>query len=121
MVNFSIVGRNADKAQRAHYVKWDKERDERKNIASLFNSIFPELEAQVGGETGLDISLKGNNKSQIIKDFSDEDILYFFGDAMQEGGNDYPLAQNVNYPMHVNGWQQTEDLLIQLQRERVAQ
>lgn len=116
MVNFSIVGRNADKTQRAHYVKWDKERDERKNIAAWFNRNYPTLEAQVGGETGIDISPKGSNKSQILKDFFDNDVLYFFGDAMQEGGNDYPLAKeiidnNLGFCYNIQNWQNTWDLL----------
>lgn len=116
MVNFSIVGRNATRMQRAHYVKWDKERDERKNIAAIFNSNFPMLEAKVGGETGIDISMKGMDKSQIVKDFYDNEVLYFFGDAMQEGGNDYPLAQyildnNRGFCYNIQNWKNTWKLL----------
>src|SRR5210317_2215071 len=80
MVNFSIVGRNANAQERAHYVKWDKDTSERDNIASVFNSIFTDLEAKVGGETGIDISPKGYDKSQIKKDFWVDDVLWFFGD-----------------------------------------
>lgn len=119
MVNFSIVGRNANRMQRAYYVKWDKERDERKNIAETFNYIFTDLEAKVGGETGIDISPKGFDKSQIIKDFS-ADVTWFFGDAMHEGGNDYPLAQVVNHPKHVVGWKQTWEYLQILQDKGIA-
>jgi len=37
MVNFSIVGRGANTEQRAEYVKWDKEYNERKNMALYIN------------------------------------------------------------------------------------
>ena len=121
MVNFSIVGRNADKNQRAHYVKWDKERDERKNIAAVFNSNFPLLEAKVGGETGIDISMKGMDKGQIVKDFDEDDELWFFGDAMHEGGNDYPLAKVVHHHRHVTGWQQTMEYLQWFQEQGIAE
>lgn len=120
MVNFSIVGRNATKEQRAHYVKWDKDTGERENIASCFNSIFSDLQAKVGGETGIDIAPKGADKSQIKKDFWVDDTLYFFGDAMHPGGNDYPLAQVVDVYRHVTGWRQTWEYLSWFQERGIA-
>jgi phosphomannomutase len=121
MVNFSIVGRNANRVERAHYVKWDKERDERANIAAWFNANFPELEAKVGGETGIDISMKGLDKSQIVRDFDlNKDELWFFGDAMFEGGNDLPLAKVVNHSRYVTGWKCTMEYLQILQDEGFA-
>ena len=120
MVNFSIVGRNANAQERAHYVKWDKDTSERDNIASVFNSIFTDLEAKVGGETGIDISPKGYDKSQIKKDFWVDDVLWFFGDAMHPGGNDYPLAQVVDHSRHVSSWKQTWEYLQILQDEGIA-
>jgi phosphomannomutase len=120
MVNFSIVGRNANAQERAHYVKWDKDTDERNDIAAVFNSIFTDLEAKVGGETGIDISPKGFDKSQIIKDFDKEDNTWFFGDAMHEGGNDLPLALVVKHSRHVTNWKQTWEYLQILQDEGIA-
>ena len=124
MVNFSVVGRGATKEQRAEYVVWDKEQNERNEIAQEFNHRYPDLEAKVGGETGIDIAPKGADKSQIIKDF-DSDNLYFFGDRMDEGGNDYPLAQeikkrNLNGCWSVGGWQKTWEVLKYLQQMEIA-
>ena len=112
MCNFSVVGRNATQEQRAEYVTWDKDFDERVYIAHNFNLLFPHLEAKVGGETGIDISPKGFDKSQIVKDFFDNDVLYFFGDAIYEGGNDYPLAKEIEEKnkgiyYKVNSWNDT--------------
>ena len=114
MVNFSIVGRGADKEQRAQYVEYDNKKAERLKIAHSFNTMFPELEAKVGGETGIDISPKGLNKSQILKDFDlNKDTIIFFGDAMHMGGNDEPLAiankSGINY--HVQDWKDTWEKL----------
>ena len=113
MVNFSIVGRNADTEQRKMYVAWDEKYNERDLIAHYFNLMFPELQAKVGGETGIDIAPKGADKSQIIKDFSSNDFIYFFGDRMDEQGNDWPLANaNKNGKnFHVKDWQNTFELL----------
>ena len=120
MVNFSVVGRNATQEQRHMYVKYDKLRNERNQIAKGFNSLFPDLEAKVGGETGIDISPEGFDKSQIVKDFDKEDRLYFFGDAMHEGGNDYPLAKVAHHSKHVTSWRQTWEYLTWFQEQGIA-
>ena len=94
MVNFSIVGRNCNLEERMMYVEWDEHKNERFKIAEQFNLLFPDLNAVIGGETGLDIFEKGFDKSQIVKDFDPKnDILHFFGDAMRPGGNDYTLKK----------------------------
>lgn len=121
MLNFSIVGRNATKEERTKYIKWDTVRNERKTISDLFNQNFPELQATVGGETGIDISLKGLDKGQIIKDFDEDDTLYFFGDKMDPEGNDYPLSVLVDKTYHVKNWRQTYEYLQWLQEMRLAQ
>ena len=93
-VNFSILGRG-DGPGREEYVSWDKERLERQDIADRLKNQFPDLEVQIGGQTGLDLAPLGINKGQIIRDFSEEDELHFYGDMMEVGQNDYPLAQIV--------------------------
>jgi phosphomannomutase len=115
MVNFSIVGRNANAEERAEYVKWDQETSERKVIAKEFNGKFKDLQAVVGGETGIDIFPVGSDKGQIIKDFIG-DTIYFFGDRMDEAGNDYPLGKEITQgsAISVMGWKDTYDKLLLL-------
>ena len=50
---------------RKEYVKWDRNTGERVLIA---DRMFPNLNIQIGGQTGLDIS--NDDKSQILKYFS---------------------------------------------------
>ena len=113
-INFSILGRDSDPSLgREEYIKWDKERLEREDIADRLKNHFPELNVQIGGQTGLDIA-KGD-KSQILRDFSEEDEIHFFGDMMKEGENDYPLGKAVQemggYSHCVKGW---EDTIVQI-------
>ena len=114
-VNFSILGRDEDPMLgREEYIKWDKERLEREDIADRLRNQFPELNVQIGGQTGLDISNK--DKSQILRDFSKDDDIHFFGDMMQEGQNDYPLAMAIVNNMmgtaySVEDWKETRTLL----------
>ena len=110
-VNFSIVGRGANQTERLVYSDWDEIKGERKAIADRFNKKFPELHAFVGGVTGVDISDKGSDKSQIIRDFQDGGVV-FYGDRMEEGGNDKPLADAIlnnklGEVVSVTGWKDT--------------
>ena len=113
-INFSILGRGEDSMKyRKEYVKWDINTTERILMSDRIRSEFPDLNIQIGGQTGLDIS--DSDKSQILTDFNPEDEIHFFGDMMLEGQNDYPLAQAVdklggtNYS--VNRWQDTYEKL----------
>ena len=114
-INFSILGRDNDPMLgREEYIKWDKERLEREDIADRIRNHFPELNVQVGGQTGLDISNK--DKSQILRDFSKDDDIHFFGDMMEKGQNDYPLAMGIVNNMmgtayNVSDWKETRTLL----------
>ena len=110
-VNFSIVGRGANQTERLVYSDWDEIKGERKAIADRFNKKFPELHAFVGGVTGVDISDKGSDKSQIIRDFQDGGVV-FYGDRMEEQGNDKPLADAIlnnklGEVVSVTGWKDT--------------
>ena len=109
-INFSVLGRGENSMKyRKEYEKWDINTTERILMSDRIKSEFPDLNIQIGGQTGLDIS--DSDKSQILRDFSSEDELVFFGDMMKEGQNDYPLAVAVdkvggtNYT--VNSWQET--------------
>ena len=54
--------------------------------------MFLKLQADVGGETGIDIFKKGCNKGQILKNFSNPETIKFYGDRTDPAGNDYPIA-----------------------------
>ena len=117
-INFSILGRGQGVVleERDEYVKWDRNHDERKNIARKIKKRFPNLEVQVGGQTGLDISPLGRNKGQIVRDFGKDDFLYFYGDMMAEGQNDFPLAdiirtKEIGFTYHVHSFEHTWDIL----------
>ena len=116
MVNFSVVGRNATTEERAKYVEYDTVKNERINIASAFNIMFPDLQATVGGDTGIDIAPRGADKSQILRDFKEDDTIHFYGDAMFEGGNDLPLAYalkdfQLGFSHQVRDWEHTWEKL----------
>ena len=96
MVNFSVLGRGATIEERAQYVDFDTDEGERFNVATQFNALFGSkgLQAHVAGATGIDIAPYGKDKRQILKDFDDMHVS-FYGDMMQDGGNDKPLKDAI--------------------------
>lgn len=96
-LNFSIVGRNANHVERQDYKLYDLANHERLRIAGRFEKKFGNLTAKIGGDTGIDIAPKGNDKSQVFKYLAPliwlhTGNVYFFGDRIAPSGNDEPLA-----------------------------
>ena len=113
--NFSVIGRNCKLYERKEYVKYDNINKERERIAREFEEKFPNIEAVIGGETGLDIFPRGKNKGQIMEDL-DWHSVHFFGDKMEEGGNDAPLGNRIDnrpfgYTYAVKDWKHTWEIL----------
>jgi len=116
LVNFSVVGRNATLGERQLYINYDRENKERVKIANALNEMFPTIQASIGGETGIDIIERGRDKSQIMSHFDDDVYhLVFFGDRMDEGGNDWSLSRAIQTKggtlYHVKGYKDTWDAL----------
>ena len=116
-VNFSIMGRDKDPFKgRKEYVEWDKRTNERADIAARLRDAFPGLTVALGGQTGIDIGPSGSDKSQILRDFKPGDELRFFGDRMDENGNDYSLAiaiaqKHLGYAFQVDGYKDVWEML----------
>jgi phosphomannomutase len=118
-VNFTILGRAQDPfLGRDRYVQWDRQTNERQDIAERIRNQFPDLTVAVGGQTGLDIGPKGADKSQILRDFQMGGELHFFGDRMEPGGNDHSLGEAVKemggYTYKVDGWEETRSVIISM-------
>ena len=122
-VNFSILGRDSDPMKgRKEYIEWNKIHSERRFIALRILDMFPDLTVALGGQTGIDIGPLGADKSQILRDFSEDDKLHFFGDRMESGGNDHSLGEAVKnrggFTYKVDTWTDTRDVIISYVAER---
>jgi phosphomannomutase len=119
MINFSIIGRDADSAAREAYFVWDNEHKERESLAEELEAKFPEIEVRVGGQISMDIQPKGNNKSLASKWIRENKggEMVFFGDKCTQPGNDYDivadLESNGDGESHqVSGPEDTKNLLV---------
>ena len=113
LVNFSILGRNATLEDRYNYRGWDEHKKERESICTWLRSRWANYNFQIAGETGIDITASGSTKAQILKDFDPKDVIYFFGDKCQFGGNDHEIAlgihdrENGSRVFEVKDWEDT--------------
>lgn len=116
LINFSVVGRNADRQQRQDYVNFDKINSERENIANKLTARFSDIEFAIAGETGIDIYPVGKDKSQALT-WVEADVTRFFGDMIVLGGNDWGIAQHAteNYP--VKDWKDTHKILREMAKD----
>ena len=98
MVNFSVVGRDCTQEQREDYFEWDKAMGERNIMCMEIKGTYPGVDAVVGGQISIDIYPKGMDKSQVLNVIEQERLVppneyIFIGDGIENGGNDYPLAE----------------------------
>ena len=122
-VNFTILGRAEDPfIGRDRYVEWDRQTNERQDIAERIRNQFPDLTVAVGGQPGIDIGPLGADKSQILRDFTADDEIHFFGDRMESGGNDHSLGEAVKkmggFTYNVDSYKDTRDVIISSVAER---
>lgn len=108
-VTFSALGQNAKSEDK---YEWDKDGAKKKALRDWAALRLPELEVRVAGTTSIDVTKLGIDKAYgmqrliDILDISREDILYF-GDSMEEGGNDYPVKAMGIDSLEVNEWEDT--------------
>jgi phosphomannomutase len=112
MVNVSTIGRSCTQEQRKAYYEWDLENKERINIVNILSHKYNNIDLAIGGEISIDIYEKGKDKSQVIDRISGNNI--FFGDKCFQGGNDHKIALKSDRYHHVDGWQETKDILEKL-------
>lgn len=90
--------------------EWDPDTTKKNAIRDYVAKLIPEFEVRVGGGTSIDITKPGIDKAYGMRKLMDmlkipkEDIL-FFGDRLQEGGNDYPVKEFGIDTLEVSGWE----------------
>lgn len=91
---------------------WDPDGKKRSAIIEIFAKKVTDFEAKVAGTTSIDVTKPGIDKSygvsrlMDILNVSDSDML-FFGDKLEEGGNDYPVKAMGIDTIAVKNWHDT--------------
>lgn len=77
---------------------WDPDCVKRRALIERMKELEPGLEYKLGGNTSIDITQSGMDKSYGLKQLMErrgvaKDEILYFGDMTEEGGNDYPVVQ----------------------------
>ncbi|MGB8322949.1 MAG: HAD-IIB family hydrolase [Candidatus Acidiferrum sp.] len=94
-ITFSALGQQASLEEKN---KWDPDFAKRKKIKAILDALIPQFSVRMGGTTSIDVTKPGIDKAYGIRKLRDLlriplDQMIFIGDALFEGGNDYPVKQ----------------------------
>ncbi len=109
-ITMSALGQQATPEDK--YAWAEKYKDVRPIYRDKVAELLPDLEVRIGGTTSTDITLPGIDKAYGMRklidaiDISKDEIL-FFGDKLDEGGNDYPVKAMGIDSIAVEGWETT--------------
>ena len=112
-ITFSAIGQKAPIDIKKN---WDPDRVKRQNITKILAPMVPQFDVVIGGMTSIDITRKGVNKAYGIRKIEGylklgpEKIL-FVGDALFEGGNDFPAKSTGVDCKQVSGPEETLELI----------
>ncbi|MDE1823154.1 MAG: HAD-IIB family hydrolase [Candidatus Micrarchaeota archaeon] len=95
---------------------WDPDGKKRLVIKGYLDKLIPEFEVRIGGTSSIDVTKKGIDKAYGIRKIN-ENLGYsigqmlFLGDALFEGGNDYPVKRAGVDSISVSGPEETKKIL----------
>jgi len=112
-ITYSALGENAPVNLKKD---WDSDFKKRIVMQKILMTKLPNYEVKIGGTTSIDITPKGMDKAYGIKKLLDhlnfqKSEALFFGDAVYENGNDFPVKQMGVETIKVNGPKETEKLI----------
>lgn len=112
-ITFSALGQSAPRdAKHA----WDPTGAKRASLRDAVAARLPGLEVRSGGSTSIDITRAGIDKAFGMRQLAehtgiDLTAMLFYGDRLDEGGNDYPVLAIGVPSVAVAGWEDTADKL----------
>lgn len=92
-ITLSVLGQEAPLSEKEG---WDPDFAKRATITKILKPLLPDFAIHMGGTTSIDITKPGIDKAYGIGKLTEQlgittDEMLFAGDAIFEGGNDYPV------------------------------
>ena len=108
-ITFSALGQEAPAAKK---YAWDPDGAKKRSLRDFAAQRLPDLEVHVGGTTSVDVTNTGIDKAYGMRKLMaaaglTSDEILFFGDQLDEGGNDYPVKSVGIDTISVRGWEET--------------
>ena len=94
-ITMSALGQNAPVELKK---EWDPNQEKRRKLKAVLDKYLKDFEVRMGGTTSIDVSRKGIDKAYGINKIEEilrikKEEMIFIGDALYEGGNDYPVKK----------------------------
>lgn len=91
---------------------WDSDNKKKNEIRDYVAPMLPDFEVRVGGVTSIDITKPGIDKAYGMEKLMamleiGKDEIFFMGDRIQEGGNDYPVKAMGIDTLQISDWRET--------------
>lgn len=91
---------------------WDKDNKKKQAIRDQAAGLLPDFEVRVGGTTSVDITKPGIDKAYGINKLINmlsitKEEIFFIGDRLAEGGNDYPVKAMGVDCLEISAWEET--------------
>lgn len=112
-ITFSALGQRAPRDAKHD---WDPTGDKRAALRDAVAVRLPDLEVRSGGSTSIDITQAGIDKAFGMRELATRTgipltSMLFYGDRLDEGGNDYPVLAIGVPSVAVDGWEDTAEKL----------
>jgi HAD superfamily hydrolase (TIGR01484 family) len=112
-ITFSALGQRAPRDAKHD---WDPSGAKRSSLRDAVAARLPGLEVRSGGSTSIDITQAGIDKAFGMRELAERTgipltAMLFYGDRLDEGGNDYPVLAMGVPSVAVDGWEDTADKL----------
>lgn len=109
-VTYSALGQQAKPEDKYAWAEANKEK--RKLLNEAVKALIPEFEVRTAGTTSLDITKPGIDKAYGMQKLMEatglaKDEILFFGDKLEEGGNDFPVKNIGIDCIAVERWEDT--------------
>ena len=97
MINWCPIGRNASHDERAAWKELDMKHNIREALLDAYfrSPIYENVAVKLGGSTSFDIYPSGWDKSLVLRNFNQEDDIWFIGDRCKNHGNDKELYEAI--------------------------
>lgn len=115
-ITFSALGQHAPLAAKQ---EWDPTGEKKSALRDAVAAALPDLEVRSGGSTSVDITHRGIDKAYGMTQLAEAtgialDDMLFYGDRLDEHGNDYPVLALGVPTRAVEGWEDTASQLDEL-------
>lgn len=96
MINISPIGRLCSREERNDFKEYDDKFKIREKMVQALKDEFERYDMQfsIGGQISIDCFPKGWDKTYCLQHVEKFKNIYFFGDMVMKGGNDYEIYED---------------------------